>query len=153
MTVSIKSNGINSAAKIPINFEHDIIGSSIPDLGISLGPFFKAGASVAYSISLKSTFQGAVDLGMTFKGGMKDTSALVTADVVNPKNGQIKGWDKFLYDQPTYQLRSLEHATSISLAGTAALKFGIEALKVGKLNVNIAMLLPEGVVSFTPAYG
>lgn len=149
--MSLVSKGQNSADQV--GGDHDLLSGGIPGAGIVIGEFLKLGGTWAYQLGLHGTFQGALNLGITFQAGMKDMSALLTLDGVKPTKSFAKGWDKFKFPEPQYQLRQVEHNTEMSAVAQASIEFGVEAIKVGELHFKVAIPLPELSIKFNVGEG
>ena len=106
---------------------------------------------LSYEVGVSSTFsgEGVVDFGLT--AGLPNT-AKVSADVSNKDKSAAVGFDGGSID-PFFDVKSLSASVDLVAYSKAKISFGIEVVKVGKLDVAVSLQVPKITTTLTAAYG
>lgn len=136
---------------LSIDQSKELFSFGVPDAGIAVTGIFHLGAVLSYEVGVSSTFsgEGVVDFGLT--AGLPDT-AKITADVSNKDKSSAVGFDGGSVD-PSFNIKSLSASVDLVAYSKAKISFGIDVVKVGKLDVAVTLQVPKITTTLTAAYG
>ena len=142
-----------SALKQPISFDQstELASIPIPGAGIEVPGIFKLGATIAYSVGVNVTLngQGVVDFGLAAN---LPNSAKVTANLKNLGGSSVDGFGGTTF-VPLFNVKSLTANVQLDALSTATIAFGIEVIKLGKLDMEVSLQVPKVTTALTAAYG
>ncbi|KAI9799885.1 MAG: hypothetical protein M1833_003807 [Piccolia ochrophora] len=128
------------AGKNFLNKTTTLFSAPIPGAGIKVPKIFKLGAAVQLDVGTgaKVTAEGNFTMGLT--ASLND-GAKVTTDLINSERSSQTGLGVDF--DPIFQVNSLKGSVSVSASAQPKLTFGIEIVKVGRLDAYLGMKLPE----------
>ncbi|MCJ1429505.1 hypothetical protein MMC29_007420, partial [Sticta canariensis] len=156
--LSVQRDGTNHAEavndKLPgdmkVSDDLDIIGSAVPDYGISMGDWGDLGFTWAYQFGFGIGLNGIVDLGVGWEAGIKG-NALLTIDLLGD-NHRLVGEELLHYSHLAFVIRKLSGQCNVKGHGQATISFGLK-IKAVKLEARVFMPLPEYQIGLKPSKG
>ena len=139
-----------SASPDKLQYTKNLFSAPIPDAGIEIPHIFKLGATVDYDIGISSSFSGKAALTYGLSASLPDT-AKVTADLKNPSASSAQGFDGGKLD-PLFDLTELSATVTVAAFSQPKLTFGVEIIKIGKVDVELAVKLPEVSATLEAGY-
>ena len=128
----------------------DIIGSAVPDYGISMGVWGDLGFTWAYQFGFGIGLNGIVDVGVGWEAGIKG-NALLTIDLLGD-NHRLVGEELLHYSPLAFVIRKLSGQCDVNGHGQATISFGLK-IKAVKLEARVFMPLPEYQIALKPSKG
>lgn len=123
---------------------------AIPEAGISVPKIFDLGAWVSYEVGVSTTFAGSANMTFGVSASVPDT-AVVVADFADPSLSSATGFDAGNVD-PNFDLQGLSAGVTVAAYSQAKLSFGIDIVKVGKLDIAYGLKLPAIEAKLKAAY-
>ncbi|KAI9802720.1 MAG: hypothetical protein M1825_002742 [Sarcosagium campestre] len=144
MEASIKGSVNGPQTELNQNKTIELFSAPIPGAGIEIPKIFELGAiielNVVAGINLKA--EGTFTFGLT--ASLND-GAKVSTDLVNVDQSSASGFG--VNFDPNFGVERLNGSVTLAAAAQPKLKFGLEVLELGKLDVFLAMKLPEVTAS------
>lgn len=128
----------------------ELYAAAIPGAGIAVPGLFKLGASIELNVAAGASASG---MG-TFTYGLAtylSNSAQITMDFLNPAQSSQTGFS-VTFD-PKFNLDTFTGTVSVAASAQPKLKFGVEIVNHGELNLFMALKLPEVAANLGAVYG
>lgn len=122
--------------------ETDLLSGGVGPAGIKIG-IAELGLTWSLRAEVNFNSQGASRASLKYNGGFIGNSALITADLIIPKNSQNKGWDHYKHNDPVLKIDKLGHETYISTGLSFRLEFGFNLPNIGVLETSLRLPFPQ----------
>ncbi|KAL8722267.1 MAG: hypothetical protein Q9225_001214 [Loekoesia sp. 1 TL-2023] len=119
----------------------ELFSAPIPGAGISVTGIFKLGATVSYEVGTSVTFAGKATADFGLQASLPN-GAKVVADINNPSSSSATGWQGSSL-KPIFEITELSASLTLAAFSQPKIAFGVELVKVGKIDIAVTMKLPE----------
>ena len=140
-----------STKRLSYNQTKLLFDAPISGAGVAVPGIFNLGATISYSVGFSASFsgQGVVDFGLN---ASLPNSAKVTADLKNKDGNSAVGFKDATFD-PLFNVKSLSATVELVAVSKAQIKYGIDVIKIGKLDVAVTLQVPKVTTTLTAAFG
>lgn len=119
----------------------DLFSAAIPGAGINVPHIFQLGALLNFGVAASTSVSGVGNF--TFGiGATVPNDARVTIDGLNPEQSSQTGFDGATFD-PSFNVNQLDGNVTVAVSAQPKLTFGVEVIKVGKLEASLLLSLPK----------
>ena len=129
----------------------ELFSAPIPGAGISVTGIFKLGATVSYSVGTSATFAGTATADFGLSASLAN-GAKVVADINSPSDSSATGWQGSSFT-PEFNVTKLSASISLTANSEPKVAFGVELVKIGKVDVAVIMKMPEISSTLSASYG
>ena len=161
LTLAASPSGLNAELELgttitksvnpsPLSYSKTLFTVPIPDAGIAISKIFTLGATISYDVGVTASFTGSASVKYGLSASIPD-SAKITADLVNHDNSAATGFDGFQVT-PLFDVTGLSAGVTLTAYSQPTLSFGIDILKIGKLDAEFPIKLPEVSATLTGGY-
>ena len=131
-------------------FSLNLVHQALPDAGISIKNVIDLGVTLDYSVGGNCTFSGSAVVDFGVNASVSDTAIIV----MGYENGtsQATGFESSML-MPVFDIDNTSADVTLSAWSRPEVLFGIDLHKVGRLDMDITMKLPEVTARVSAVYG
>ncbi|KAI9848432.1 MAG: hypothetical protein M1837_000227 [Sclerophora amabilis] len=150
LQTTIRDKIVNGPAIPPLSLSKELLAFPIPNAGIAVANIFKLGAVVAYEVGVNSTLNGVATFTYGLNAKIPDT-AVVSADLLNKDKSTATGFEGTTME-PLFNLDAISTNVRIAALSQPKLTFGIDILKVGKIEAGLMIKVPEVALTLAATF-
>ena len=125
----------------PLSGKIELFSMPVPDLGFEIKHLCKFGVTLAYQIAFQTKLLGSATLVFGATSSLPD-DAIISIDLKNHDNTTRTGFEGAAL-HPVFDITALTSSLKFAVFTQADIAFGIDLHKVGKLDVELNLKIPQ----------
>ena len=135
----------------PLTYDKQLFNGPVPDAGVVINDIVSLGATLTYTIGGECTFSGSAVVDFGVNASIPDTAQIV-ADYNNHEASSVSGFGSSQLT-PMVPVINASAAMTLSAFSQPMISFGIDIKKIGRVEIDVAVNLPEFNVTLSAETG
>lgn len=125
----------------PLSGKKELFSMPVPDLGFEIEHLCKFGVTLAYQVGFQTRLLGSATVVFGATSSLPD-DAIITIDLKNHDSTTRTGFEGAAL-LPVFDITALTSSVKFAVFTQADIAFGIELHKIGKLDVELNLKIPQ----------
>ncbi|KAI9811948.1 MAG: hypothetical protein M1832_000653 [Thelocarpon impressellum] len=133
------------------NASKELFAQAIPGAGISVPKIFTLGAVIEFAVAAESSISGEGNFTFGLSAAIPNGAKVIT-DLTQPELSSQTGFGD-VNVVPKFDINKLEGGVSVGASAQPKLTFGVDVLKIGRLETSLVLKLPKVTSDLKGVFG